>query len=200
MQIVKGNLFINKTVKYLFPALQVYGTSLAERLMHLGILAIGIHDSVLDDTPYEENRKLCILIDRSVNPRIYEDSLNWITYQSYYLVHYSYGGIMSYYTMIVLSYPEQYTSSYDKFLEGKYSEMYSKEDVEKFFPTTNSKNPVLLAREHAREVITGRLKAKQQFAIALNKAFNTNLDPKEIEGEYDFPLSKEQEIFNYNKQ
>lgn len=192
MQIEIGKLYINKTYKYLLPALKVYGPTFQTKVNSIFNLAFGIHDIVLDGTPFETQRAVYMLCDKLYQPAKFDNFLNYIKHQEYYITDYAYDDLENGRKhMVVISFPEKYADIYDKFLEGKYSKMYCNDEVAYFFPDVDLE---------ARGVIKRTPKMAEIFIQKVYNSFGTRLTPRDlkIEGmEYDFPPEKVKEIFNF---
>lgn len=198
MQIEIGKTYFNRTAKYLLPSFKLYGDTFRAKFNTIKTLAFGIHDALLDGTPYEEQRLVYILIDKLVKPLLYTSFIAWVKLQEYYVTDYSYDDIESGRKhMLVIAYPEKHADIYDKFLEGKYSKMYVKNEITEFFG---------VGREEARGTLLKTKEAAIRHTDNLNERFKTNItaqclidEVKEFGGEYDYPPEKSEEIFNYNQ-
>jgi hypothetical protein len=90
--------------------------------------------------------------------------------------------------MVILKFPEKYYDSFQTFKIGKYSEMYKREDIEKFFEN-HPKTKDVLIKDHNYRI---------KFTAKLNKMFHTHMLPTEFEGELDFKPTEASEIFNHH--
>jgi hypothetical protein len=200
MKIEKGSLYINRTLIYLSPTLLVYGPLFRTKLSNVFSLAYGIHDCLLDGTQFETERKICILIDKSYQTAKYKDFMNWVKYQDFYLTDYLIGGFDSVQQMLVIKFPARYGEIHDKFIEGKYSKMFCKDEIRRFFPETAMTNDIAVARKEAREVITKAIPARDRFIGKVHDKYGTVVTLTDIHNEkpeYDFPPDKKEEFFNY---
>jgi len=195
MKIEIGRLYINKTVKYLLPGLGYYGPTLKTKLNLVHKLAFGIHDNLIEGTHFAGQRNIFILLDRLVRPDLYENFMSWIKHQNYYVTDYSYDNLHEPYSrrhMVVIAYPEKLGDVYDKFLLGKYSKMYSKEEIELYFQEEG--------KAWAKNVLQRTAYAKNSFIFAVKERFDTLLEQQDFltdYWEYDFPPNAEEEFFNY---
>jgi hypothetical protein len=194
MKIEIGKVFPNKTVKYLLPSLKLLGDDFKAKFNLVHVLASGVHDTLMDGTPYEGQRLIYLLLDKLVKPTLFKGFLSWIKLQPYYALDYSFDnfetGRMH---MIALSYPEKYADAYDKFILGKYSKMYTKDEVVEFFGAN---------REDAKSVINKSAKSGEKHVINLNLTYNSSITLTDLlheGGEHDFPPQEEQEVFNFKK-
>ena len=140
MEIEIGKLYINRTVKYLVPGLSFYGPTLKTKLNLVFKLAFGIHDTLLDGSHLEGQKNIFILVDKLVRPDLFQNFMDWVKHQEYYVTDYTYDAIMESHSrkhMVVLAYPPSMGDSYDKFLLGKYSKMYTKKEILTYFSEEN---------------------------------------------------------------
>jgi hypothetical protein len=194
MDIEIGKLYTNRTLKYLVPALNFYGPTLKTKLNLVFKLAFGIHDSLLEGTHLQGQKNIFILVDKLVRPDLYQNFMDWLKHQEYYVTDYAYDSILEHNSrkqMIVIAFPPKLADIYDKFLLGKYSLMYTKEEINTFFGDEN--------KAEARHVLCKTLFAKNQFKILVRETFGTILEEQDFlvgSWEYDFPPSAEEEFFN----
>lgn len=194
MEIEIGKLYINRTVKYLVPGLSFYGPTLKTKLNLVFKLAFGIHDTLLDGSHLEGQKNIFILVDKLVRPDLFQNFMDWVKHQEYYVTDYTYDAIMESHSrkhMVVLAYPPSMGDSYDKFLLGKYSKMYTKKEILTYFSEEN--------KVEARQVLSKTMIARQKFISLVKLTFGTQLEPQDfLEGswEYDLPPNQEEEFFN----
>lgn len=191
MQINLGTIYVNKTYKYLLPCLRLHGPTFVAKLNSIFNLAFGIHDSLLDGTDFEQQKVIYILSDKLYQPAKFQNFLNYIKNQEYYVTDYAYDDIeKGRKHMVVIKFPESHIDVYDKFIEGKYSKMYCKNELERFFPKDSE----------AKNVLTKSLSIRDIFIKKINESFGTSLTAKDLKNEgmeYDFPPEKQKEFFNY---
>jgi len=194
MEITLGKLYSNRTVKYLVPALNYYGPTLKTKLNLVFKLAIGIHDTLLSGSHLEGQKNIFILVDKAVRPDLFQNFMDWVKHQEYYVTDYVYDSILENHSrkhMIVLAFPPSLGDAYDKFLEGKYSKMYTKTEITQFFSDEN--------KGLAKDVLTRHPLAKIQFKQMIKSMFDVVLEEQDFKTEvfeYDVPPSKEEEFFN----
>jgi hypothetical protein len=197
MEIEIGKLYVNKTLRYLVPALNYYGPTLKTKLNLVFKLAFGVHDSLLEGSYLEGQRNIFILVDKAVRPDLYQNFMDWVKHQEFYVTTYAYDSILEHDSrkqMIVIAFPPKLADIYDKFLLGKYSQMYTKNEIREYFPDDGKymATQVLLKTAYGRNV----------FKIQVKDAFGTILTDQDFlcKGwEYDFPPNKEEEFFNTYK-
>lgn len=194
MQIEIGKLYVNRTLKYLVPALNYYGPTLKTKLNLVFKLAFGVHDSLLEGSHLQGQKNIFILVDKLVRPDLYQNFMDWLKHQEYYVTDYAYDSILegnSRKQMIVIAFPAELEDAYDKFLLGKYSLMYTKNEINTYFDGEN--------KAGARHVLFKTITAKQQFKLLVKETFGTILEEQDfLQGswEYDLPPNQEEEFFN----
>lgn len=190
MDIQIGKLVQNRTLEYLFPSIRMYGDTFIGKFNLVFKLAYGIHDTLLDGTPFENQRKLCILLDRKYRPSDYENFMRWLRLQEYYITDYSLDDtVIGRQQMVLIEYLEQYAHVYDNFLSSQYSKMYTKDEIELLFKIEG----------HGKSVLNRSPEVLSDFITRVNSTYGTNLTKKDFQGEdveYDFPWVKNQEFFN----
>ena len=193
MQIEIGRYYINKTWKYLRPCLKDYGEMFVVKYSRVYKLAVGIHDTLLDGHPIERERAIFILLDRKWNQRAFDNFIRWIRHQEYHLLDYPFDDMLKgRQHMVVLRIPDTYDHAYDQFIKGRYSKMYVKEEIARFYDDryTNERE--------IKDILLRRPNAKKAFMEKIRNTFGTIVtDTDMLEIEYDFPPEKRKEIFNY---
>lgn len=194
MHIEIGKLYYNRTVKYLAPALSYYGPTLKTKLNLVFKLAFGINDSLLAGSHLEGQKNIYILVDKLVRPDLFQNFMDWVKHQEYYVTDYAYDIIMEPHSrkhMIVIAFPLELEDAYSKFLLGKYSLMYTKKEIEAYFGDEN--------KATARYVLNKTRNAKEDFKKLVKDTFGTTLEEQDFlvgSWEYDLPPNKEEEFFN----
>lgn len=213
MQIQSGKLYENKTWRYLYPTLKLYGKTLGRHLNSLLKLGIGLGDGNL---VFEDKGPcLYILVDTKIyKPGItieeYREKLSafldWVRFQPYYVIDYVYNKLdKREQHMIVLQIPKSCHISVEKFKLGKYSEMYSEEIRLQLFPKVNYTDKTLEEKVNKRILETNAILIKDKvlapkFLNLINKEFGTNLEMKDIlDHELDLPPFIWEEVFNYKQ-
>lgn len=175
----------NKTLLYLIPCLKRYGEEFKQMYTGPFKLALGIGDMIVAGQ-YE--RHLFILIDTRIKTKLFIAFLNWVREQEYYQEDYVYGDIKkSPCHMVIVKIPDEFTESFEKFTLGKYSEMYTLNQIDELF----SNHP-----ETKKVLVKDRLYAIK-FVRRLNKEYNTNMSTDEYleGGELDRPPITQEEYF-----
>lgn len=180
----------SRTTKYLVPCLKEYGPEFTGMLQAVYKIAAGIGDAVLINRDIKHEKHVFILLDSAKPMHIHFNKfIEWIKEQEYFVDDYVYGDIQkSSFHMVILKFPEKYYDSFQTFKLGGYSEMYKREDIEKFFenhPTTKD----VLIKDHNYRI---------KFTAKLNRLFGAQVTPEEYEGELDFKPTEIGEIFNHH--
>jgi hypothetical protein len=196
MEICNGKLYKNRTYTYLYPILKYYGDNFKSRINKIIKLGVGIKD-----TNYDCRGDRCIFIllqsKNNLNPNYdknLQEFLDWIKTQDYYKSDYIFSNINKNRHMIVLKIPTIFNKSFDNFILGKYSKMFSKNIIETYFKDTPLSN-----NKRIRSVLNKDSKYLQSFVDIINKEFNTSISKDRLTHiELDYPLNykKETEIFN----
>ena len=213
MQIQSGKLYENRTWKYLYPCLKVYGSTLKTYLNSFFKLAVGLGDHNID---INEDNCIYILIDTNIHSpqqslQTYREYLSkfldWVRFQPYYVTDYIFEGFdRGEKHMLVLRLPDIYKESYIKFKQGKYSEMYSSKDIDNLYPliVNSNKNIEIKVNNNItniKNVLTKNSNYLELFRKQINDEFGTNLSLNDLKDhELDLPPSQNEEIFNYKKQ
>lgn len=200
MNITIGENYINRTWKYLLPCLNIYGPQFRQKLVNVFKLAVGI-----GDTLYTKNRdKSCLflLIDKKINNTQFKHFIEYVYNQVYYVDDYCFDDpLTGRLHIVVIEMPSIYKKSYERFLEGNYSKMYTKENIANLYDKYNSKSKVF---KDVRHVLTRDRKAIPSFIKVLKNTFgddiNLTVEDAENHKEYDLPLNTKEEIFNYNEE
>ena len=191
MKLEMGKLYENKTLKYLVPALNYYGETLKTKLNMVFKLAFGVHDCLLNGSYLEGQRNIFILMDKGVRPDLYSNFICWIKLQDYYVTDYAFDTWeSSRRQIVVLAFPFPLKYSYDNFLKGYYSKMYTKEQLNIYFATKEVSVSVLARTKTGKDSFI--TKVKKEFDVELKETDFTN-----AKFEYDLPPNKEEEYFNY---
>ena len=213
MQIQSGKLYENRTWKYLYPCLKVYGGTLKTYLNSFFKLAVGLGDHNID---INEDNCIYILIDTNIHSpqqslQTYREYLSkfldWVRFQPYYVTDYIFEGFdRGEKHMLVLRLPDTYKESYIKFKQGKYSEMYSSKDIDNLYSliVNSNKNIEIKVNNNItniKNVLTKNSSHLELFRKQINDEFGTNLSLNDLKDhELDLPPSQNEEIFNYKKQ
>lgn len=176
----------NKTLKYLTPCLIKYGNDFRQMYSSVFKIALGIGDMLIMDQEKKYEQHLFILIDTRLYPKQFVAFLNWVRDQFFYEDDYVYGNIRATSChMVVIRIPEEYTQSISKFIEGKYSEMFSSQDIEELFQKYPDTAKVF-KKDHNYRI---------KFVKKLNRMYGTTVTTEEYSGEVELPPTKKEEFF-----
>ncbi len=181
-----GKVILNKTWKYLVPLLKHYGKEFEQKINSVYKCGYGIGDILLINNGINYEQHVFILIDTKVATGHFKTFIKWIRQQEMYEDDYIFDDILhGRFHMLVLKLPKEYYKSNLLFRKSQFSKMYTKKDVEKFFKD---------------EDIQGVLIKQGNYIIKhtnkINEMFGTTVKPHEIEGEWDFPIEKNEEMFD----
>ena len=169
MKIEIGKLYENDTWNYLIPCLRYYGEEFLEKFNLVFKLAIGIGDKYLEGSVMEEGRNLYIMIDTMYRKEIYEHFFNWVKYQPYYKGEYvpntSKESLRK--QIIILEVPEECYNTYDMFVQSRFSEMYTEEQLSVLFNKPD--------QSYYKKVLQVHTDLHEPFVKEVNKIFNTNI-------------------------
>lgn len=189
MKISIGQVFANKTLKYVLPLLRKhYDDVLITMVNSVSVLAVGIGDFVIQE---QHNQHIFILVDSKVNARIFYELIGYIMDKEYFMNTYAYDNALTgRMQMIVFKLPENVMN---KFMNGEYSKMYSFEDA-----------CDLIKHENVFDVIVKNPKHKPKFIDEVEVEYGYRLkvcgELDEVgDRELDIPPEKKNEIFNYRE-
>lgn len=206
MDIQPNRVYPNKTKTYLTPALKDWGDEFQNRIYRLPKLAWGIADygsqSNLDDNLY------CLVhVDGSFKEQKYRDSaisrskfsefLQWFSNGPFYYTDYEFDGLDGDKHMIVIRLPEEHSGITTRFVEGKYSQLYSQEAIERLIDKTRFEKKI----EYDNDIyliLTKDKRYREKFRNKLKLDFQYNHDIRE-DIELEYPPILKQEIFNYDR-
>lgn len=188
-------LIINRTLKYLVPALVLYGKEFIAKLNSLKTLAVGIGDQI-------SKHENCIYILFDVNgkrqygryidiqkaKKDFKFMLTWLREQPFYVQDYPYdSGTNGHQHMVVLKLPIE--NLVMNFLKGNYSKLYTKHQIENFFAKKDL---------HQYFVLKKDVHCLQEYIEILKSEYGVNLTIDDVfhHKEYDIPPNLNEEIFN----
>ena len=221
MQIQSGNLYENRTWKYLYPCLKRYGPNLLKELSLFFKLGVGIGDYNMTGEKY--SNCIFILVDTDIQfnnqpeREVYKNSfskfLDWVSYEPFYVDDYIYEGMgSSEKHMVVIKIPSNHDKSYMHFIRGQYSKMYEQKEINEYFKyITIAKKDIEEIRnskiENTRDILFKNKEYLDKFLNKVCKDFAIKIGDKEtdlkkknfLEAELDYPPKLQEEIFNYKK-
>jgi len=120
-----GTIVMNKTAKFIKPALRLYGDEFIKKLSSIYKLAYGIGDMFVNKD-YEQH--IFILIDTKKCINHWVNTLDWIREQNYYEDDYAFDDLVTgRLHMLVLKLPDGI--DLELFMKGKYSQMYTNQEI-----------------------------------------------------------------------
>jgi len=183
MKIQAGKFYDNRTKKYLLPCISDHGKEFFSMISKVFPLAVGINDKIINKVL---DNHIFILV--STESRYFPNVLKWIREQPFYEVDYPFDDVVTgFQHMIVLKLPNIYSESYRKFKEGKYSKMYTDEQMKKLFANKDI------------SIFTRSENALKQFVDTVNEMYDVSIQYETWEGEVDFPPRNEEEEFDIGK-
>lgn len=192
MKIVIGKLYKNQTWDYLYPCLTEHGQDFAKKVNGLFKLAIGIHDTLLDGSVEVDRKCLFIMFDSNYRKESFHFFLQWLKNQPFYVLDYPIDPDIrsGRKHMVVVTIPKKHWVSHDMFLQSRYSEMYTPEDVDRYF----SGNPII------KNILNRTEGAKLDHIKKIETEYGESIPLNKFEGECDFPLKRNENIFNCKEQ
>lgn len=180
LQIYQNLPVINRTYTYLYPSLALVNRELYVKLNSLEPSVVGVFlndENFIDYQLINDEPVLFIVFNTRIQHMILESQLNFIRQQKEYLTEYSYCGREKFLILLI----KTDKNIYLKFLEGKYSEMYTDEQIEL--------TPFPVNRPSAIAIFKRLPVAKQVFAKLLNLTFDSTVTTEEIaeDAEYELP-------------
>ena len=192
----KREHYKNKTWRFLFPCLRAYGgDEFMNRLAKLSILAVGVGDKQLSHFPY-----IYILYNKEFKQELLYELLAYLYKEGLLVENYNIepeeNGIK---TMVVIRLPKEYHKTYQHFIKGEFSKMFTFDQMEDLF--YSKKDGVRLVSKLWKPelgVLNKDVRKGKEYLKEVNSEWGTTIKFKEIEDwEYEAPLVFKEEIFNY---
>ncbi len=175
-------ILMNKTAKFIKPALRLYGIDFIKKMSSVYKLAYGIGDMFIDKD-YQQH--IFILIDTKKCSNHWVTTLDWIREQEYYEDDYAFDELVTgRLHMIVLKLPDEIDLTL--FMEGKYSKMYK------------SKELIELLDDETKAIVIKDSNYRIKFLNKLKEQFKTTISISDIhiDAELEIPPTiDEQQIF-----
>lgn len=209
MEIKKNALIRNKTYTYLLPCLKHYGDEDFNKLKSFLMLGAGINDM---NQYVKKKNYIYILYNLSPGLPYLEQKnyyldfslfLDWIRVKNYFINDYLFNCDTHNAHMIVIKIPDKHENTFEEFIAGNYSKMYDNEAINNYFKNVNiptnleAEDKINKNLDKTKKVLLKHLTAKETFVYTVNMDFNTDMQVNEFNGELDYPLKLEEEIFNY---
>lgn len=181
-------IYRNRTLKYLVPIIKTFGENFMILFRMQRWISFGIADFAMDMN-YHIPRLFCLLdIENKYN---FDRFLKYIKSTAFYLNDYPFDESKH---MIVLKFPKQ--QAYKYFLDGKYSKMYTEEEMDSFVTKTAYNQHGENKYTDIYSVLSKRKAYEEVFLAQLYEDFGTRAKPIK-DFEYDYPPILQNEIFNY---
>lgn len=197
MEIEIGKQFINNTWRFLAPCLQGHGSEFQERFNRLFKIATCLHDTLVDGSTMSEGRTIYVMFDKKFNPYYFQSFMEYVRKQSYYKGEYCPESevLDARKQVVILEVPEIHYNTYDNFLKGNYSKMYTLEQVDMYFSSSyKTIEHSILSRKGEKGFEYFKTKLKTTFYSKDCSVFK----PEDYYNlEWELPLIKSEEIFNY---
>lgn len=211
--------YINQTRKYLTPVFLYYGDEFIQHMKNNTLLMTGIQDYGVNKSSASRQLipQIYFLFDVNgpstfghyANTRksriVFSQSLNYFQNHTSYVTDYAYdSNLNGHLHVVILKIPEIHHPKFHLFLEGKYSKMYSKEEIEKLFVKDVEVDSVKDKKVVRVRMLTDQYcvvnHVSEYFDVFKDKVyteFGTRLT--EDDGrEYDFPPFMKNEILRYS--
>lgn len=172
LEIYQNLPVVNRTYTYLFPSLYSKNIALFSRLQSLlpSIVGVFINDeNFADSLLIKDEPAIFVVFNTRVQHIVLQSQLNWIRTQKEYITEYPYCGREKFLIIVLRTNELVYT----KFLEGKYSQMYTPEEIEL--------TPFIVNRMAVIAVLKREQIAKTQFARLLEITFGSSFTEKDLE-------------------
>lgn len=182
----------NKTLLYILPQLNFYSRNISNRVKTDNFYGCYIGYKTLD---IDHIYLLYKIVDEDTKAFV-----EWLSDKEYCIDSIE---VDSIYKLIEIKLPDRFKGSLEKFLGGKYSEMYSLEDIDKIFMPIEYKYlkelQELFDKENRdlKNILTKNKEYEKVFLDKVNKTFDTNLEKLNENSEYDFKPDLKDEIFYY---
>ena len=201
MEVQKGKPYVNRTWKYLFPCMKYYGQEFIDTVGTVFKITIGIGDAL-----HAERLKtpcIYVLVDKTINPVAVAKLINWSRKQSYYVDHYDTNYLEST-LMMVYKIPERFHISYEYFINGEYSKMYSKQEIKYLYLISDHDEKLTKTWSDARDVMLQHSSMIPPFISLLKETYGNNIDTQQkdlIGKELDLPTKFffKEEVFHYGQ-
>lgn len=187
---VNQEVYLNRTKLYLAPILNVINANLKN------VEAYGIYDVKYENVHAEFTRDyhIFILNNPYLNTSEFAKALTHIRKSQYYVDDYLFDLNKKNKHMIIMRIPEEYHHSYDAFVIGRFSRMYSVSDLEKLKIPQRTSNGKVNAPWY---ILTKDASYRKFFISRINEIFGNILDDDHEPLEYDvFHVKPKKEGFN----
>lgn len=195
---------LNRTFKYLLPALKLFDTQLVDKTKYLPIIStvlwneeyksFDVDDSITIILDIKGRKKEGEYVDISKYKFRCASYLSFIRNHPSYVEDYPIGNSKSSLHAVILKLPDRCEGIRDRFIKGNYSELYTPSEVNLCFKEVID----LKVRNPLKRIL---LKDPTYYSIFRNqvkKDFGTILDVEYDNRELDYPPQLREEVLNYN--
>jgi len=194
IDLTKGILYENRTLKYLTPSLKDWGTDLTYRVNRIPALAWCIGDANMSDTFTDDTLYMLTEVDSDLSIS-FHNFLEWFQDNEFYSTDYEYDEIDGNKHMLVFKIPENHEGIVSRFIKGKYSSLYSDESLKRLFSRIVKRDGKEYYNERL-QILEKDPKYRERFKKQLVKDFNY-FGEIDSTSEFDYPPILSEEIFNY---
>lgn len=182
-------LYQNRTLRYLLPLLKYYGNDFVDRVNTLKIKFCGIGDYAINDK-VGENMYIVVEI---INQKYFNNFMQFISQKDFFVEDYIFS-LRKNLHCFVIKFP--FPEIVETFLSGKYSEMLSKDDIDRYYQRIYKVRGI----EYYTSVYSILTKREEQKDVFLN-TIRQDFGSADIVGdfEYDYPPILGMEILNYDE-
>lgn len=195
IELDEERIFDNKTSRFLLPCLRGYGEEFVKKFNTFYKYAVGVSDSYWYDVTKKKGRFIFILCNSSKNQYQLHNFTFWVKKMPYFVESYCPDPDIQFSNklMIVLEIPGRFHKAYDMFIQGRYSEMFTKEELDALFLDKNLETYQILSRS---------IEYMPKFVSKVNLEFKAKIsegDFSEVPPELELPLKSLEEIFNSSR-
>jgi len=187
IEFLKG-VYRNRTLKYIAPLLRAYGKDFVSLLNKVRIKAFTIGDLKFSDSLSD----YIFIIVSIENIKGFYALKNYLQKTDYYVDDYIFSLKNKLHCMVINN-PR--SKAIDYFLSGRYSQMLSEEDINRFFLKTVTVKGIERYTD-VYSILTKRKDYDNIFLDKIKRDFNSNIDKLEESTEYDYPPILGEEVLN----
>lgn len=184
-----------------------WGEEFIDQVNRIPVLAWGIADCNISSTFGEDTLYCLINVDgrdkRNVvkNRMLFSNFLEWFNSHPSYNLDYEYDDFEGNKHMLVFNIPENYQGIIEKFIEGKYSQLYDRDDVDRLISKTikDERNKNIDLTNDSYFILTRNPAFREKFKKQLKQDFRYTGGDILHDAEYDYPPILGEEVFNYER-
>jgi len=191
MKLQRNRIYVNKTWRFLAPCLRDHGSEFVKKYNPAAKLALGIYDELLSKARITTGRNIYTVFDKKKNATAFRALMDYVRGQPFFKGDYCPDSDMinTYLHCLVIEIPEEYYDAYDKFLQSKYSEMYTPRQLKYLFSSKQ--------RQEEYSILSKTGEAFTKFKKTIEEEFGEKANENSAyNSEWELPLKKKEEIFN----